>query len=137
MTRAPRLKLTEPAVPEHAIQKVVAGVLRLEIGAEGKVSEQGVCWFSIDHAGPPELLGMRAGRGIPEGIFDMLVLYQGQANWLEIKSRDGTVSAPQRSMAATLLLSGCRIGVVRDEVEVLACLDAWGVPRRHRVQVAA
>jgi hypothetical protein len=50
---------------------------------------------------------------------------------------DGTVSDPQRSMAATLLLSGCRIGIARDESEVLSCLDEWGIPRKHRVKVAA
>jgi hypothetical protein len=137
MSRAPRLKLTEPVVPEHSIQRTVASVLRLEIGLEGKISGDGVTWFSIDHAGPPELLGMRSGRGIPDGIFDMVVLYQGRAFWIELKSRDGTVSPPQRSMAATLLLSGCRIGVARDERDVLALLDAWELPRRRRVKVAA
>jgi len=40
-------------------------------------------------------------------------------------------------MAATLLLSGCRIGIARDESEVLSCLDEWGIPRKHRVKVAA
>jgi hypothetical protein len=81
--------------------------------------------------------GIRVGRGIPPGIFDMLVLYQGRAFWIELKSRDGTLSDPQRSMAATLLLSGCRIGVARDEGEVLALLDAWQIPRKRRVRVAA
>jgi len=47
------------------------------------------------------------------------------------------VSDPQRSMAATLLLSGCRIGIARDEDEVLSCLDEWQIPRRHRVRKAA
>jgi hypothetical protein len=130
--------LTMPVVPEHSIQRTVAGVLRLEIGPEAKISEQGVTWFSIDHANHHgEVPGARVGRGIPPGIFDMVVLYQGRAFWIELKSRDGIVSDPQRSMAATLLLSGCRIGVARDVDEVLACIDAWGVPRKRRVKVAA
>ena len=120
----PRLKLTEERIPEHSIQRTVAGVLRLEIGPEAKISDAGVTWFSIDHANNHgEVPGIRVGRGIPPGIFDMLVLYQGRAYWIELKSRDGIVSDPQRSMAATLLLSGCRIGVARDADEVLLALD--------------
>jgi hypothetical protein len=136
--RAPHFALTAPVVPEHSIQRTVAGVLRLEIGPEAKISAEGVTWFSIDHANNHgEVPGIRVGRGIPPGIWDMLVLYQGRAHWIELKSRDGIVSDPQRSMAATLLLSGCRIGVARDSDEVLRCLDEWQIPRRHRVKVAA
>jgi len=103
-------RLTAPVEPEHGIQRRIAGVLRIEIGAEAKISEHGVTWFCIDHANHHgEVPGIRVGRGIPPGIFDMLVLYQGRAFWIELKSRNGTVSDPQRSMAATLLLSGCRI----------------------------
>jgi hypothetical protein len=133
-----RLALTSPVVPEHSIQRTVAGVMRLEVAREGHISEAGVCWFSVDMANSHDAVpGIRMARGIPAGVPDMIVLYQGRAFWIELKSRDGTVSDPQRSMAATLLLSGCRIGVARDEGEVLACLDEWGVPRRRRVKVAA
>jgi hypothetical protein len=131
-------KLTMPHAPEHDIQKVVAKVLALEIAPAGKVSPDGVCWFSIsqeNYAG--EVPGIRVGRGLVAGVFDMLVLFQGRSSWIELKSRDGIVSDPQRSMAATLLLSGCRIGVARDSDEVLRCLDEWQIPRRHRVKVAA
>jgi len=131
-------RLTSPVESEHGIQRRIAGVLRIEIGAEAKISEHGVTWFCIDHANHHgEVPGIRVGRGIPPGIFDMLVLYQGRAFWIELKSRNGTVSDPQRSMAATLLLSGCRIGIARDEGEVIAMLDCWQIPRKHRVKVAA
>ena len=136
--RASPYRLTELREPEHAIQKRIAGVLRMEIGLEAHISPHGVTWFSIDHAGPQPYT--RAGRGVPAGIWDMLVLYQGRAFWVELKSRDGMVSDPQRSMAATLLLSGCRIAVACDEGDVLRALDEWQIPRSHRVklqQVAA
>jgi hypothetical protein len=136
--RKQQYRLFAPVVPEHSIQRTIAGVLRLEIGAEAKPSPDGVTWFSIDHANNyDEVPGIRVGRGIPPGIFDMIVLYQGRAFWIELKSRDGTVSVPQRSMAATLLLSGCRIGVACDSDDVLRCLDEWGIPRKRRVRVAA
>jgi len=137
MTRPRPFKLTSPKKGEHAEQRTVTGVMRLEVGPEAKVSEHGVTWFCIDHANNHgEVPGIRVGRGIPPGIFDMVLLYQGRAFWIELKSRDGALSDPQRSMAATLLLSGCRIGVARDVEEVLACMDAWQIPRRHRVKLA-
>ena len=43
-------RLTAPVVPEHPLQRQIADVLRLEIAPPGKVSQYGVCWFSIDHA---------------------------------------------------------------------------------------
>jgi hypothetical protein len=129
-------------VPEHAEQKAVTAVLRMEIAREGHVSEHGVCWFSIDMAyghdpGGAGVAAIRAARGVVAGVFDIIVLYQGRAFWIELKSRDGIVSDPQRSMAATLLLSGCKIGVARDADEVLAALDEWNIPRKKRVKVAA
>jgi hypothetical protein len=136
--RRKQFVMTMPVVPEHSIQRTVVGVLRMEIGPEAKISEHGVTWFSIDHANNHgEVPGIRVGRGIPPGIFDMVVLYQGRAFWIELKSRDGIVSDPQRSMAATLLLSGCRIGVARDVDEVLRLLTEWQIPRKHIVRVAA
>jgi hypothetical protein len=112
--------------------------MRLEIGPEAKVSAAGVTWFCIDHAqyGGAQP-GVRVGRGIPSGIFDLILLYQARAFWIELKSRDGTLSDPQRSMAATLLLSGCKIAVAIDADGVLAALDAWAIPRKRRVRIAA
>jgi hypothetical protein len=113
-------------------------MLRLEIGREGHPSEHGVTWFSIDMANSHDAVpGIRMARGIPAGVPDVIVLYQGRALWIELKSRDGVLSDPQRSMAATLLLSGCRIGVACDSDDVLRCLDEWQIPRRRRVRVAA
>jgi hypothetical protein len=130
--------LLAPVVPEHAEQRTLNKVLTLEIARAGHVSEHGVCWFSIDMSNSADAIqAIRQGRGIPAGVPDVIFLYAGRAYWCELKSRDGSLSDPQRSMAATLLLSGCRIGVARDSDEVLRCLDEWGVPRRKRVRVAA
>jgi hypothetical protein len=110
----------------------------MEIAPAGKVSDQGVCWFSIsqeNYAG--EVPGIRVGRGLIAGCPDIIILHAARSFWIELKSRDGTLSDPQRSMAATLLLSGCRIGVARDEGEVLRCLDEWQIPRKKRVRIAA
>jgi hypothetical protein len=135
-----RFQLTAPVVAEHDIQRVITNVLRLEIAREGHVSEHGVCWFSIDMANSHDAVpGIRIARGIPAGVPDIIVLYQGRAGWIELKTRalEAELSSPQRSLCATLLLSGCRIGVARDADEVLGVLDSWQIPRKRRVRVAA
>jgi hypothetical protein len=130
--------LIAPVVPEHAEQRTLNKVLTMEIARAGHVSEHGVVWFSLDQSNSHDAVpGIRVGRGICAGVPDVIFLYAGRAYWCELKSRDGALSDPQRSMAATLLLSGCRIGVACDANEVLRCLDEWGVPRRKRVRVAA
>lgn len=136
--RVPRLVLTSEHEAEHAAQRTVAKVLRMEIAREAHVSPHGVCWFSIDMANVADAVpAIRQARGIPAGVPDVLVLHQGRAFWIEMKSRDGVVSDPQRSMAATLLLSGCRIGVACDWQDVLVALDEWQIPRKRLVKAAA
>jgi hypothetical protein len=130
--------LIAPVVSEHAEQRTMNKVLTMEVGPAGKVSEHGVVWFSLDQSNSHDAIpGIRVGRGICAGVPDVIFLYAARAYWIELKSRDGVLSDPQRSMAATLLLSGCRIAVARDSDEVLRALDEWGIPRRHRIKVAA
>lgn len=129
-------KLRAPVVPEHAIQKTITNVLRLELAPPGKVSRAGVCWYSIDHANfAGEVPGIRIGRGIVAGVFDVFILYRGLAHFLEIKTEVGELSPAQQSVGTALLVAGGRIGIARDAIEVLALLDAWGVPRARRVRM--
>jgi hypothetical protein len=138
MTARRQFKLAVPEPLEHDIQREVARVLRMEIGPEARISPQGVTWFSIDHANVGgEVPGIRVGRGIPPGILDILFLYRARAFWVELKSRNGILSEPQRDMAATLLLSGCHVSVARDWGEVLLALDVWDIPRKRLVRLAA
>jgi hypothetical protein len=131
-------RLTAPVVPEHSIQKTICDVLRLELAPAGKVSRDGVVWFSIDHANfAGEIPGIRIGRGICAGILDTFLLYQGRAYFIEIKtdSPDAILSLAQQSVAAALLTAGGRVAVVRDILEVLDTLDAWSIPRSHRCRL--
>jgi len=136
--RATPYRLVPPVVREASIQRTVAGVLRLDVAREGHVSPQGVCWFSIDMAHFAGVPGTRVARGICAGVPDIIVLYRGAAHWIELKTKakDSALSDDQQEMCAALLLAGCRYGVARDENEVLACMDAWQIPRRHRVKLA-
>jgi hypothetical protein len=52
-------------VPEHPLQRQIADALRLEISPPGKVSRDGVVWWSVDHASYSGTApGARVGRGI-------------------------------------------------------------------------
>lgn len=136
MPRAKPFRLVAPVVPEHPFQKQVCDVLRLEIGPPAKVSEHGVLWFSIDHANyAGEVPGIRIGRGITAGILDMFVLWSGLAHFIELKTTaaDARLSEAQQSVAAAVLAGGGRVGVATSTDHVLACLDTWRIPRKHRV----
>jgi hypothetical protein len=132
--RGKPFRLTPPAIPEHAIQKQICDVLRLELAPAGKVSAAGVVWFAIDHANyAGEVPGVRIGRGIVAGLPDLFFLYRGQAFLIELKTPEGALSAAQQSVAAAALSAGARYAVATSAEEVLACLDAWQIPRRRRL----
>ncbi len=133
VTRAP-FRLAAPVTREHPIQKAIASTLRLEIAPAGKVSRQGVVWFSIDQANVGgEVPGIRVGRGCIAGVPDLLLLFRGLAYWVEIKAEDGELSIAQRGVMPALLSAWCAVGVARDIREVLALIDAWDIPRARRV----
>lgn len=135
--RAP-FRLTAPVVREHPIQKQLCDLLRLELAPAGKVSRYGVVWWSIDHANyAGEVPGLRIGRGIIAGIPDLYILRHGRSYFVEIKADDGQMSEPQRSVCSAVLAGGGRVAVVRDAEEMLHVLDAWAIPRAHRVKEAA
>jgi hypothetical protein len=127
-------RLTAPVVREHPRQVAIANVLTKEIARAGHVSRDGVVWFCIDIAdyggGVP---AARTGRGIIAGIFDLFVLWRGRVCMIEIKADDGQLTGSQRSMAASCIAAGVNVGVARDWIEVLACLDEWGVPRKRSI----
>jgi hypothetical protein len=131
-------RLTPPVVREHPRQRDIARVLTTEIAPAGKVSRDGVCWFSIDHANyGGEIPGVRIGRGIVAGVPDTFVLYRGRSHYIEIKADDGQLTDAQQSVVAALLVSGSHIAVARDWLEVLSCLDEWKIPRKHKIREAA
>jgi hypothetical protein len=131
-------RLVAPVVREHPLQVTIAKVLTLEIAPAGKVSAHGVCWWSVDmaHYGG-EVPGIRIGRGIVAGVPDTFVLWRGLTHFIEIKAADGQLSEHQRSVAAAVIAAQGRVGVARDWRETLQCLDAWNIPRKHRIREAA
>src|SRR6516165_9774679 len=108
-------------VPEQPLQRQIADALRLEIAPPGKVSRDGVVWWSVDHASYASTApGARIGRGIVAGVPDLFVLHRGIAYMVEIKAEVGVLSDVQRSVAAAVLAASGRVGVARDADEALA-----------------
>jgi hypothetical protein len=127
-------RLTAPVVPEHAVQRQIVDVLRLEIAPAGKVSRLGVIWWSVDHANyAGEVPGIRVGRGIIAGIPDIFLLYRGRAHFIEIKTQAGVLSEPQKAVMAAILIGGGRCATVFDANMTTDALDEWGIPRNQRV----
>ena len=69
--------LRRPLVAEHPLQKQIVDTLRLEIAPPGKVSRDGVVWWSVDHASYAGTApGALVGRGIVDGVPDLFVLHR-------------------------------------------------------------
>jgi hypothetical protein len=108
-------------------------VLRLEIAAPGRVSAHGVVWWAIDIAAYAGIPGTRVARGLTAGIPDLFYLHNGWAAFIELKTEIGILSDAQRSICSAVLAAGGRVGIARSAEEVLALLDAWDIPRAHRI----
>lgn len=133
--RKPLFKLAPPRVPEAAIHRQIADCFRVELAPPGRVSTEGVVWWSVDMAAYGGTTpGLRTARGCIAGIPDVFVLYRGQAYFLELKAEDGVLSPAQCVVGAAILVCGACYGVVRDASEALAHLDAWEIPRAHRIR---
>lgn len=128
-------KLTAPIVREPVLHKQIADAFRLELAAPGRISKAGVVFWSVDIAAySGSVPGIRTSRGIIAGIPDMIVLYRGQAFFIEIKADDGLLSPAQCNVGAAILASAAHYGIARSATEALALLDAWGVPRAGRLR---
>ena len=135
MARAARLRLTAPIVREPVLHKQIADTFRIELGRPGCISPAGVTWWSVDMAAYAGTVpGVRTGRGCIAGVPDMIVLYRGQAHFLEIKAEDGLLSPAQQNVGVAILGAGARYAVARTASEALALLDQWDIPRAHRIR---
>jgi hypothetical protein len=128
-------RIRAPIVREPILHKQIADSLRLEIAPPGRVSPQGVTWWSVDMAAYAGTVpGIRTGRGCIAGVPDMIVLYRGMAFFLEVKALDGVLSPAQQTVGIAILMTGAHYGVVRNAGEALEQLDRWEIPRAHRIR---
>ena len=129
-TRRPA-KARLPAVREHPLHKQIADAFRFAIAPPGRISGDGVVWWSVDAASFAGVAGARQGRGIVAGVPDIAVAWAGLLFMIEVKADDGLMSEAQRNFVTALAMAGCRWGIARDADEALALLRTWGVPVRN------
>lgn len=133
--RPKSFKFHAPAPPERLVHRDIHNVFCHEIARPGHVSRAGVTWWSVDHADyGGHVPGTRSARGVIAGIPDTILIYQGHAFFIEIKSETGHLSDPQCELATGILICGARFGVARDAGEALRLLDVWQIPRSHRIR---
>jgi hypothetical protein len=66
-------------------------------------------WTATDPVAPSAASGaIRKQRGVKPGVPDILVLYRGKLTTIELKSRHGKCSPPQRAVREDLLRAGAR-----------------------------
>ena len=113
---------------EHSLQRQIADALRLEIAPPGKVSRDGVVWWSVDHASYAGTApGARVGRGYCRAACRTrscctVVL----RTWSKSRHRLANYRDPQQAVMSAVLVSGGRVGVARNAAEMLGLLDTWG-----------
>ena len=72
-------------------------------------------------------------RGVKAGVPDILIVCDCQAFWIELKSAKGVLNADQKATIPQLISAGCRVAIARSVADVLAMLDAWGIPHKRVV----
>jgi hypothetical protein len=110
--------------PEQRLQRAVADYLAWTLLPP--------TWFTaIPAGGGGELRGrILKGMGLRAGVPDILIVHEGRAHWVELKSARGSLSEAQRTTHSALTATGCPVVVCRSLEEVQGALWAWGIPTR-------
>ena len=74
--------------------------------------------------------GKLKGMGLRAGVPDWLIVHDGRALLVELKTKTGRVSEVQASAHHDLVMAGAQVAICRSVDDVEAALRAWGVPLR-------
>jgi hypothetical protein len=90
-----------------------------------------VFWSALSNAPRTALAGYLARRrGVRSGLSDIIVVYDGRAIWVEMKSPAGVASKVQRQVCAELLAAGADCYLARSKEAALVALRLSNVPFR-------
>ena len=65
--------------------------------------------------------------GLLPGLSDLVILYDGKAFCMEVKTATGTQSEKQKLFMKNVLSTGCDYAVVRSVDQAVECLKIWGI----------
>jgi len=110
--------------PEQQVHFQVAGFLKLVLRTD-------VFFTTFPAGGGGKLRGAFLKRmGLVPGVPDVLIVYQGRAYWIELKSDSGQLSKTQKDTIAALNTAGSHVMICHSVEEVSYALSLWKIPTR-------
>src|SRR5260221_7370745 len=116
-----------PILSEAALHKAAAKYLAFALPADA-------VFTTIGHGGGGRVRGAQLkARGMVAGFPDLLILWQGKAFCIELKSENGRLSKEQEALHERLRLAGCFVETCHSLDEVETELVLWGLAKRARL----
>ena len=116
-----------PTLSEAALHKAVAKYLAYALPKDA-------VFTTIGHGGGGKVRGAQLkARGLLPGFPDILILWQGDAFCIELKSAKGRLSKEQEAVHDRLMVAGCFVETCRSIEEVDLQLFLWGMKPRARL----
>lgn len=72
--------------------------------------------------------------GTRAGAPDNLIVYRGKAHWIELKARYGSLQQSQIDTIPLLESAGSPVAVARTLEDIVASLEAWGIPLKASLE---
>lgn len=115
--------MTKRQQPERALQRAVFDFLKIAMPAEA--------FFSAIPGGDRQ---MTLTPGYVAGLPDVVVIYEGEVSFIELKAAAGRLSEAQKDVHAALNRAGIPVFVCRSLSEVETTLLVCGIPLRATTQ---
>ena len=117
--------MTRRAQPENALQRSVIAHFTWR-------ARPGVWWTHIPLGGLRSKVeaAILRGLGTARGTPDLLIVADGKAHFLELKSAGGRATDAQRQCHEALRAAGAVVAVARGIDQALAQLEVWNLLRR-------
>ena len=111
---------------EQVIQRAVCDHLR-QRGARGLV------WWHTPNGGRrrPIEAAIFSGLGVKAGVSDLILLHNGRAFALELKTGNGRTSVAQMRFISEFRAAGGEASIVNGLDQALHTLETWGLLRGH------
>jgi hypothetical protein len=118
--------------PELDIQKAVMAYLKIALPRDA---------FCTAFPAEGGAGGFRRGQrmkaaGLVPGVPDIIIVWNGWAFFLEVKTPVGRVSRKQALCHNLLVKAGAKVGVCRGIDDVDGMLECWGVPLRASIRTS-
>ena len=109
--------------PEEKFQRALCQYLDLALPPDA-------FYFAIPNGGwrTKAEAGILKATGVKAGVPDLCILYNGMAHFVELKSKKGTLSGPQRDTRAAIISAGLPCALWRTLEDAQRVLTRWGVP---------